>query len=156
MISKSDKRKCVQNLSGQVISLQEDLSNLSDVVAQLAVLSEDELASLNIAELLEIIHVNVDKLNIRCQAVWIPLMENEFYEPYINESQDEFERPEYDHCEMRKDTKRANKLAKQLSLTLTKVHRGMGGFQTQPDMPAETLEVNQLLGKTFKDLITNW
>jgi hypothetical protein len=144
------------DLSGQVETLQSQLGSLSEIVMQLSNLSEKDISTLHISEQLGEVVNSVEKFLFRCQTIQMPSQQMECYEPFLDDTQDVFEYSEMETRQMLKETRRANKLAKQLSLTLSKVHRGMDGYQAQPYAPSQNLEINQLIGKTVNELITNW
>jgi hypothetical protein len=57
---------------------------------------------------------------------------------------------------VRKDAKRANKLANQLTLTLTKIRAGMGGLQSQAPAPEDIEQINQVVSNAVHGLTSEW
>ena len=151
LISNQNRR-----LTGQLETLQEDLLRLSGFVTQLAGLSDEELAAYEISDQLDSIHRCLNRFETRCLAIQIAAYENEFADPFIDESWETIVFPDHDWGDIRKDTKRANKLANQLTLTLTKIRSGLGGSQAYAHVPEEILQINQVVGNAVSALASDW
>ena len=118
MICNLDKHTQKQNrrLYDQVVTLQEDLSRLSEIVTYLAGLSDEASAAFDISDQLDSIHHCLNRFETRCLAIQVAAYENEFVEPYIDEEiSTELVFPNHRWEDVRKDARRANKLANQLT-----------------------------------------
>ena len=151
LISNQNRR-----LTGQLETLQEDLLRLSGFVTQLAGLSDEELATYEISDQLDSIHRCLNRFETRCLAIQIAAYENEFADPFIDESCETIAFQDHDWGDIRKDAKRANKLANQLTLTLTKIRSGLGGSQAYAHIPEEILQINQVVGNAVCALASDW
>ena len=154
-----DKHTQKQNrrLYDQVVTLQEDLSRLSEIVTYLAVLSDEASAAFDISDQLDSIHNCLNRFEARCLAIQVAVYENEFVEPYIDEEiSAELVFPNHRWEDVRKDARRANKLANQLTLTLTKIRTGMGGLQSQPPVPEDIEQINQVVSTAVHGLTSEW
>jgi hypothetical protein len=146
-----------QRLADQVVTLQEDLSRLSGIVKHLAELSDEALAAFDIADQLDSIHRCLNRFEARCFSIQVAAYDNEFSEPFIDEEIcGELVFPNHKWEDVRKDAKRANKLANQLTLTLTKIRAGMGGLQSQVPAPEDIEQINQVVSNAVHGLTSEW
>ena len=146
-----------QRLADQVVTLQEDLSRLSGIVTHLAELSDEALAAFDIADQLDSIHRCLNRFEARCLSIQVAAYDNEFSEPFIDEEIcGELVFPNHKWEDVRKDAKRANKLANQLTLTLTKIQSGMGGLQSQAPAPQDIERINQVVSNAVHGLTSEW
>lgn len=146
-----------QRLADQVVTLQEDLSRLSGIVTHLAELSDEALAAFDIADQLDSIHRCLNRFEARCLSIQVAAYDNEFSEPFIDEEIcGELVFPNHEWENVRKDAKRANKLANQLTLTLTKIRAGMGGLQSQAPAPEDIERINQVVSNAVHGLTSEW
>jgi len=159
MTCQLDKHTQKQNrrLADQVVTLQEDLSRLSGIVTHLAELSDEGLAAYDIADQLDSIHRCLNRFEARCLSIQVAAYDNEFSEPFIDEEIcGELVFPNHKWEDVRKDAKRANKLANQLTLTLTKIRAGMGGLQSQTPAPQDIERINQVVSNAVHGLTSEW
>jgi hypothetical protein len=152
-----DTQKQNQRLADRVVTLQEDLSRLSGIVTHLAELSDEGLAAIDIADQLDSIHRCLNRFEARCLSIQGAAYDNEFSEPCMDEEIcGERVLPNHKWEDVRKDAKRANKLANQLTLTLTKIRYGFGGFQVQSLAPKDIDQINQAVSNTVSGLAAEW
>jgi len=154
-----DKHTQKQNLrlAEQVVTLQEDLSRLSGIVTQLAELSDEGLAAFDIADQLDSIHRCLNRFETRCLSIQIAAYDNEFAEPFMNEENcGELFFPNHTWEDIRKDARRANKLANQLTLALTKIRAGMDGLQPQAPAPEDIERINHTVTRVIQGLTSEW
>jgi hypothetical protein len=144
------------SLSVQLETIQEDILRLSRFVAQLSGLSDEVLAVFEISDQLQTIHHCLKRFEAHCLAIQVAPFENEFADPFIDESCETIAFPDHDWGDIRKDAKRANKLANQLTLTLTKIRSGLGGSQAHAHVPEEILQINQVVGNAVSALASDW
>jgi hypothetical protein len=150
-------KKQNRRLYDQVVTLQEDLSRLSEIVTYLAGLSDEASAAFDISDQLDSIHHCLNRFEARCLAIQVAAYENEFVEPYIDEEiSAELVFPNHRWDDVRKDARRANKLANQLTLTLTKIRTGMGGLQSQSPVPEDIEQINQVVSTAVHGLTSEW
>lgn len=154
-----DKHTQKQNrrLYDQVVTLQEDLSRLSEIVTYLSGLSDEASAAFDISDQLDSIHHCLNRFETRCLAIQVAAYENEFVEPYIDEEiSAELFFPNHRWEDVRKDARRANKLANQLTLTLTKIRAGMGGLRSQSPVPEDIERINRVVSTAVHGLTSEW
>ena len=159
MTSRLDKYTQKQNQKpiNQVITLQEDLSRLTEIVTYLVGLSDESLVAFDISDQLDSIHRCLNRFETRCLAINITSFENEFVEPNnVEEKSAELVFSNHRWEDIRKDAKRANKLANQLTQTLTKIRSDMTGLKTTTDAPEDLKQINQTVSNTVRGLNAGW
>ena len=141
----------------QLVTLQEDLTRLSETVTCLTGLSDEMLAAFDISDQLDSIHRCLNRFETRCLAIKITSFENEFVKPNnAEEMSAELVFPNHRWEDIRKDAKRANKLANQLTQTLTKIRSDMTGLQITTDAPEDLKQINQTVSNAVRGLNAGW
>jgi hypothetical protein len=150
-------KKQNHRLAGQVVTLQEDLSRLSSIVTHLARLSDEALSAFDISDQLDSIHRCLNRFEARCIAIQATAYENELVESFIDEEIcSDLVFPNHTWEDVRKDANRANKLANQLTLSLTKIRYGLGGLQSQTPAPEDIEQINQVVSNAVTGLAAEW
>ena len=141
---------------GQVETLQEDLQRISGLVAQLIELSDEELAILEISDHLDAIHRSLNRFEARCLTLHVATHENEFPDPFMGDFCKPVSHPNLDWGDVRKNAKRANRLANQLTLTLHKIRSHMDGVQAQNYIPKDIVQINMTIDNGVGALASEW
>ena len=143
------------SLSSQLETIQEDLVRLSGFVSQLSGLSDEQLAACEIADQLDSIHRCLTRFEARCKAIQVAAYEDEFAAPVDDESY-EIAFPENNNwTNVRREAKRANKLASQLTSSLSKIRAGLGEYQNPGVIPEDIVRINQAVGNAVNGLASD-
>ncbi|MHB8088782.1 MAG: hypothetical protein ACYDH2_11115 [Anaerolineaceae bacterium] len=142
-------------LSSQLETIQEDLVRLSGFVSQLSGLTDEQLTACEIADQLDSIHRCLNRFEARCMALQVAAYEDEFAAPVDDESY-EMAFPENNNwTAVRRDAKRANKLASQLTNSLSKIRAGLGEYQNPGAIPEDIVRINQTVGNAVSSLASD-
>ena len=141
-------------LSSQLETIQEDLARLSGFVLQLSDLTDEQLAALDIADQLDAIHRCLNRFETRCIAIRIASYEDEFAEPAVEET-DLTSSITGNWITVRREAKRANKLASQLTNSLSKIRTGLGAHQNPGAVPEDIVQINQAVGYAVNDFVSD-
>jgi len=143
------------SLSSQLEIIQEDLVRLSGFVSQLSGLTDEQLAACEIADQLDSIHRCLTRFEARCMAIQVAAYEDEFAAP-VNEESSEMAFPENNNwTTVRREAKRANKLASQLTSSLSKIRAGLGEYQNPGAIPEDIVRINQAVGNAVNGLASD-
>ncbi len=127
----------------QLEIIQNDLMRLSDLINQLSELSEKELAGFDFVNSLEEIHLCLNRFEARCQVIHTALYVVEFADGIDEESFETNFQESKNWATVRRETKRANKLAGQLTTSLGKIRAGLGEYQNQSAVPEDLVQINR-------------
>jgi hypothetical protein len=140
----------------QLEIIQNDLMRLSDLINQFSELSEKGLAGFDFENSLEEIHLCLNRFEDRCQVIQTRPYEDEIADG-IDEESFETNFPENKNwMKVRKEAKRANKLAAQLTLSLGKIRSGLGEYQNQSEIPEDLAQINRTVGNVINGLASDW
>jgi hypothetical protein len=129
---------------------------LSDLINQLSDLSDKQLTSFDFANSLEEIHICLNRFEAMCQVIQTRSYEHEIADR-IDEESFETNLPENKNwMKVRREAKRANKLAAQLTSSLGKVRAGLGEYQNQSAVPEDLVQINQTVGNVVNGLASDW
>ena len=143
------------SLSTQLETIREDLVRLSGFVSQLSRLTDEQLAACEIADQLDSIHRCLTRFEARCMAIQVAAYEDEFAAP-VDEESYEMAFPENNNwTTVRREAKRANKLANQLTNSLGKIRAGLGEYQNPGAIPEDIVRVNQTVGNAVSSLASD-
>ena len=150
------KPKMSIKTSFQIENIQDDLRRFSGLINQLSGIDDNGLATLSLSDQLEAIHINIQSFEIRCQAIHIntdeedfSIIENELLcEPVLTGNND--------WKTLRKEARRANQFAKQLTGTLRKVHATLDKNCDLQPFPNELIQINQAVENTISGLVSEW
>lgn len=129
-------------LSTQLESIQEKLVRLSGFVTQLSGFSDEELAAFEISDQLQTIHRCLNRFEARCLAIQIAAYEDEFAALVDEDSSETDMSLNNNWTTVRREAKRANKLASQLTSSLNKVRSGLGEHPDQSAVPEDIEQIN--------------
>jgi hypothetical protein len=150
------KMKMFVKTTFQIENIQDDLRRFSLLINQLSGIDDNGLAALRLSDQLEAIHINIHSFETRCQAIHInadeediSVIENEeLFEPVITGKKD--------WKTLRKEARRANQLARQLTGSLRKVHACLDENRYPKPFPNELLQINQAVENTIGGLVSEW
>ena len=153
LLTKSITRQ-PSKLSSQLETIQEDLARLSGLVFHLTNLTDEELATLDISDQLDAIHRCLNRFETRCLEIKIASYEDEFAEPDSEETESTSQITG-DWTTVRREAKRANKLASQLTNSLSKIRTGLGDCQNPGAIPEDIVRINQAVGNAINGLASD-
>ena len=144
------------SLSSQLETIQEDLVRLSGFISQLWGLTEEQLAACEISEQLDSIHRCLNRFEARCLTIQVAAYEDEFPAPVDDESY-EMTFPENNNwTTVRREVKRANKLANQLTGSHSKIRACLGEYQNPGVIPEDIVRINQTAGNAVSGLASDY
>jgi len=139
----------------QIENIQEDLVRLSGYVSQLSDLPNEQLEALDISDQLISIHHCLKRFETHCAAIKLASFNNEFAEPVMEESELVFPESTSDWTKVRREAKHANKLARQLTDSISKIRTSLTDNQDLVGIPEDILRINQTLRDAVNDFETN-
>ena len=142
-------------LVSQLENIQNDLVRLSGCVSQLSDLPNEQLETLDISDQLTSIHHCLKRFETHCAAIKIASFNDEFAEPVINKSELVFPKSTGDWIKVRREAKHANKLAHQLTESISKIRTSISDNQDPDGIPQDILRINQTLGDAVNDFETD-
>ena len=142
--------------SGQIETLQDDLLRVSDLLNQLSGLSEKEIVDLEISERLEEIHLCLKRFEVNCRNIHIPLYVDEFTDCTAEESFESNFPENKNWTAVRREAKRAHKLAGQLTGSLKKIRANLGERPDQCAIPDDLVQTNREVGNVVSKLASDW
>lgn len=142
--------------SQQIMLLQEDLERLSVIVAQLVNLPDDELVCLKIDEQLATVHQSLRRFELHCQS--ISQHSNEFSpaSPQGDRATRTRDLDDKQWQSVRKEARRANRLARQLRQSLFQFRTGLDGLPERTPVPSDILRMGQTVDTVLEDLSADW
>ena len=150
LLTKSVKTQNTRLVS-QLETIQEDLTRLFGYVCQLSDLSLEQLETLDIEDQVDEIHSSLRRFEARCMANRVMTNEDEFAQ--IASDVTEFTSPKStdDWNTVRREAKRANKLASQLTDAIRKIRTGLGENQDAGVIPEDILQIKQAFRNGISD-----
>jgi hypothetical protein len=142
-------------LVSQLEKIQNDLVRLSGYVSQLSDLPNEQLETLDISDQLTSIHLCLKRFETHCAAIKIASFNDEFAEPVMEESKFVFPTSTGDWNKVRREAKHANKLASQLTESISKIRTGLNDNQDPNGIPEDILRINQTLGDAVNGFETD-
>jgi len=138
-------------LVSQLETIQEDLTRLFGYVSQLSDLSLEQLETLDIEDQVDEIHNSLRRFEARCMANRAMTNEDEFAQMASDVIEITSPKSTGDWNTMRREAKRANKLASQLTDSIRKIRKGLGENQDAGLIPGDILQITQTFGNTVND-----
>jgi hypothetical protein len=138
----------------QLEIIQNDLMRLSDLINQLSELSEKELTGFDFTNSLEEIHLCLKRFEARCQVIQTRRYEDEIADGIDEESFETNFQENENWMKVRREAKRANKLAAQLTSSLGKIRAGLGEYQSA--IPDDLVQINRTVGNVVNGLASDW
>ena len=138
-------------LVSQLETIQDDLTRLFGYVSQLSDLSLEQLETLDIEDQVDEIHNSLRRFEARCMANRAMTNEDEFAQMASDVTEITSPKSTGDWNTMRREAKRANKLASQLTDSIRKIRKGLGENQDAGLIPGDILQITQTFGNTVND-----
>jgi len=138
-------------LVSQLETIQEDLTRLFGYVSQLSDLSIEQLETLEIEDQVDEIHSSLRRFETRCMANRVMTNEDEFAQLASDVTEITSPKSTGDWNTVRREAKRANKLAGQLTESIRKIRTGLGENQDTGVIPEDILQIKQAFGNPVND-----
>jgi predicted nucleotidyltransferase component of viral defense system len=142
-------------LASQLKMIQDDLVHLSGYVSQLSVLPNEQLETLDLSDQLTSIHRCLKRFETHCTAIKIAPLNDEFAEPVMEEPEWVFPKSASDWNHVRRETKHANKLVRQLTESMNKIRADLSENQDPSGIPEDILRINQTFGNALNDFVSD-
>ncbi len=142
-------------LASQLKTIQDDLVRLSGYVSQLSDLPNEQLENLDLSDQLTSIHRCLKRFEAHCAAIKIAPLNDEFAEPVMEEAEWVFPKSTSDWNPVRRETKHANKLVRQLTESMNKIRADLCENQDPGGIPEDILQINQTFGNVFNDFVSD-
>lgn len=136
-------------------TIQEDLIRLSGYVSQLSDLPNEQLETLDIEDQLISIHRTLKRFETHCAVLRIGSNIDEIAEPVMGESKWIFPKSTGNWKPVRREVKHANKLAHQLTESISKIRVGLSENQDLVEIPEDLLRINQTFRNVVDDFMTD-
>jgi hypothetical protein len=143
------------SFSTQIETIREDLVRLSGYVSQLSGFTDEQLAVLEITDQLDEIHHCLSRFESRFMAIQITAYEDEFAASVVDGSYGMAFPENNNWTTVRREAKRANKLASQLTNSLSKIRTGLGEYQNPGAIPEDIVRINQTVGNAVSSLASD-
>jgi len=150
LLTKSVKTQNTRLVS-QLETIQEDLPRLFGYVCQLSDLSLEQLETLDIEDQVDDIHSSLRRFEARCLAHRLMTNEDEFAQMASDVTEIPSPKSTGDWNTVRREAKRANKLASQLTDSIRKIRMGLGENQDAGVIPEDILQIKQAFGNAVND-----
>jgi len=150
LLTKSVKTQNTRLVS-QLETIQDDLTRLFGYVSQLSDLSLEQLETLDIEDQVDEIHSSLRRFEARFMANRVLTNEDEFAQMASDVTEIPSPKSTGDWNTVRREAKRANKLASQLSETITKIRAGLSENQNVSVIPEDILQIKQTFGNVVND-----
>lgn len=150
LLTKSVKTQNTRLVS-QLETIQEDLTRLFGYVCQLSDLSLEQLETLDIEDQVDEIHSSLRRFEARFMANRVMTNEDEFAQMASDVSELQSPKSTGDWNTVRREAKRANKLASQLTASMRKIRTGLGENQDAGVIPEDILQIKQAFGNPVND-----
>ena len=150
LLTKSVKTQNTRLVS-QLDTIQEDLTRLFGYVSQLLDLSLEQLETLDIEDQVDEIHSNLRRFEARCMANRVMTNEDEFAKMASDVTEIPSLKSTGDWNTVRREAKRANKLANQLTDSIRKIRMGLGENQDAGVIPEDILQIKQAFRNGISD-----
>ncbi len=150
LLTKSVKTQNTRLIS-QLETVHEDLTRLFGYVSQLTDLPLEQLETLEIEDQVNEIHSSLRRFEARCMANRVMTNVDEFAQMASDVTEITSPKSTGDWNTVRREAKRANKLASQLSESIRKIHTGLGENQDAGLIPGDILKITQTFGNPVND-----
>lgn len=150
LLTKSVKTQNTRLVS-QLETIQEDLTRLFGYVCQLSDLSLEQLETLDIEDQVDEIHSSLRRFEACCMANRVMTIEDEFAQMASDVTEIPSPKSTGDWNTVRREAKRANKLASQLTDSIRKIRMGLGENQDAGVIPEDILQIKQAFGNAVND-----
>jgi len=138
-------------LVSQLDTIQDDLTRLFGYVSQLLDLSLEQLETLDIEDQVDEIHGSLRRFEARCMANRVMTNEDEFAQMANDAIEITSPKSTGDWNTVRREAKRANRLASQLTDSIRKIRTSLGENQDAGVIPEDILQIKQAIGNTVND-----
>ena len=138
-------------LVSQLDTIQDDLTRLFGYVSQLLDLSLEQLETLDIDDQVDEIHSSLRRFEARCMANKVMTNEDEFAQMASDMTEIPSPKSTGDWNTVRREAKRANRLASQLTDSIRKIRTSLGENQDAGVIPEDILQIKQAFGNTVND-----
>ncbi len=132
-------------------TIQEDLPRLFGYVSQLSDLPIEQLDSLQIEDQVDEIHNSLKRFEARCMANRVLTNDDEFAQEASDVTEQMPPQSTGDWSTVRREAKRANKLASQLTESIRKIRTGLGENQDTGVIPEDILQIKQAFRNGISD-----
>lgn len=139
----------------QLENIQEDLMRLSGYISELSDLPNEQLEALDLSDQLTSIRRSLKCFETHLAAIKIGLTNGEFADPVMEESDWVFPMSTVDWNPVRREAKHANKLARQLTESISKIRVDLSENQYPAAIPEDLLRINQTIGYVVNDFVTD-
>jgi hypothetical protein len=150
LLTKSVKSQNTRLVS-QLETIQEDLPRLFGYVSQLSNLPLEQLETLDIEDQVDDIHSSLRRFEARCLANRVMTNEDEFVQLTSDVTEIPSPKSIGDWNTVRREAKRANKLASQLTDSIRKIRTGFGENQSAGVIPDDIHQIKQAFGNAVND-----
>jgi hypothetical protein len=150
LLSKSEKPQYTR-LIAQLETIQEDLPRLFGYVSQLSDLPIEQLDSLQIEDQVDEIHNSLKRFEARCMANRMLTNDDEFAQEASDVTELMPPQSTGDWRIVRREAKRANNLASQLTESIRKIRTGLGENQDTGVIPEDILQIKQAFRNGISD-----
>jgi len=150
LLTKSVKTQNTRLVS-QLETIQEDLPRLSGYVSELLDLPHEQLKTLKMEDPVEEIYRCLNRFEARCIANTILTDEIGIVQLVGDVSERTLPNSTGDWNTVRREAKRANKLASQLTDSIRKIRTGLGENQDAGVIPEDILQIKQAFGNPVND-----
>lgn len=150
LLTKSVK---IQNTSlvSQLETIQEDLTRLFGYVSQLSDLPIEQLETLEIEDQVDEVHSSLKRFEACCMANRVLTTDDAFTQMASAATEVTLPKSKGDWNTVRREAKRANKLASQLTDSIRKIRTGLGENQSAGVIPEDILQIKQAFGNAVND-----
>ncbi len=138
-------------LVSQLETIQEDLPRLSGYVSELLDLPREQLKTLKMEDPVEEIYRCLKRFEARCIANTILTDEIGIVQLAGDVSERTLPNSTGDWNTVRREAKRANKLASQLTESITKIRAGLSENQNASVIPEDIFQIKQAFGNAVND-----
>ena len=138
-------------LVSQLETIQDDLTRLFGYVSQLSDLSLEQLETLDIEDHVNEIHSILRRFEARFMANRVLTNEDEFAQMASDVTEIPLPKLTGDWNTVRREAKRAKKLANQLTESIRKIRTGLGENQDAGVIPEDILQIKQAFGNPVND-----
>jgi hypothetical protein len=142
LLSKSEKPQNTR-LIAQLETIQEDLPRLYGYVSQLSDLPIELVNTLQIEDQVDEIHNSLKRFEARCMANRVLTNDDDFAQEASDVTELMPPQSTGDWSTVRREAKRANKLASQLTESIRKIRTGLGENQDTGVIPEDILQIKQ-------------
>ena len=150
LLTKSAKTPNTRLVS-QLDTIQDDLTRLFGYVSQLLDLSLEQLETLDIEDQVDEIHGSLRRFEARCMANRVMTNEDEFAQMASDVTEIPSPKSTGEWNTVRREAKRANRLASQLTDSIRKIRTSLGENQDAGVIPEDILQIKQAIGNTVND-----